>query len=133
MKPRAVLDTNVLVSGLLGGTATDVIRKWRARAFELVLTEEIMSEYEAVLNRPQFRLPLWVVQELLDRISQKANWVVPASDIGANARDPSDNKFLEAAVAGQVDWLVSGDNDLLDIEEFEGILIIPPWEFLSRL
>ena len=133
MKPRAVLDTNVLVSGLLGGTATDVIRKWRTGAFELVLSEEIMSEYEVVLNRPKFRLPVRVVQELLDHISKEAKWVVPASDIGANARDPSDNKFLEAAVVGQADWLVSGDTDLLDIEEFEGILIIPPWEFLSRL
>ena len=44
MKPRVVLDTNVLVSGLLGGTATEVIRRWRAGAFSLILSEEILAE-----------------------------------------------------------------------------------------
>ena len=46
---------------------------------------------------------------------------------------PSDNKFLEAAVSGRAKWLVSGDNDLLDLGEFEGIIVIPPWEFLRLL
>jgi putative PIN family toxin of toxin-antitoxin system len=61
MKPRVVLDTNVLVSGLLGGTATDVIRRWRAGDLQMVLSPEIMAEYEGVLSRPKFRLPKWVV------------------------------------------------------------------------
>ena len=65
MKPRVVLDTNVLVSGLLGGTATDVIRRWRAGDFQMILSPEIMAEYENVLNRPKFKLPKWMIQDLL--------------------------------------------------------------------
>ena len=133
MKPRVVLDTNILVSGLLGGTATEVIKQWRAGAFTLIVSAEIMVEYEAVLRRPKFKLPGWVIQELLGYIHEHAEWVTPDREIHKIARDPSDNKFLEAAVSGQANWLVSGDNDLLDLSEFEGIPVIPSWEFLRLL
>jgi putative PIN family toxin of toxin-antitoxin system len=131
MKRRVVLDTNVLVSGLLGGTAAEVIRRWRAGSFDLILSEEIMTEYADVLNRPRFNLPTWVVEELLGYIRARAAWVEPRGEIEIVARDPSDAKFLDAAVIGQADWLVSGDYDLLDMEEYEGISIIPPHEFLD--
>jgi putative PIN family toxin of toxin-antitoxin system len=133
VKRRVVLDTNVVVSGLLGGTATDVIRRWRAGSFDLILSEEIMTEYADVLNRPKFNLPLLVVEELLGYIRARAEWVEPRGEIETVARDPSDDKFLEAAVTGQADWLVSGDYDLLGMEEYEGIAIIPPHEFLDLL
>jgi putative PIN family toxin of toxin-antitoxin system len=133
MNPRVVLDTNVLVSGLLGGTATDVIRRWRAGDFQMVLSPEIMTEYEGVLNRPKFRLPKWVVQDLLAHIHASAEWVTPVVEESSVARDPSDDKFLLAATSGQADWLVSADPDLLDLKEFSSIPIVPPWEFLSLL
>jgi len=133
MIPQVVLDTNVLVSGLLGGTATDLIRRWRSGAFILIVSEEIVAEYNQVLMRPKFSLPNWVVEELLDYVRSTAQWIEPSSDVKAVARDPSDNKFLVAAVVGQTDWVVSSDNDLLDIGEFEGIRITSPWEFLPLL
>ena len=133
MNPRVVLDTNVLVSGLLGGTATDVIRRWRAGAFDLVISQEIAAEYEEVLKRPKFGLSDWVIQELLDYVRSKAQWVESRGDIEVGARDLSDNRFLEAAIQGKADWIVSGDNDLLDLGEFEGIGIASPREFLSLL
>jgi len=133
MKPRVVLDTNILVSGLLGGTATEVIKQWRVGAFTLIVSAEIMAEYKAVLRRPKFKLPGWVIEELLEYIREHAEWVTPDREIHEIARDPSDNKFLEAAVSGQANWLVSGDNDLLDLSEFEGTPVIPSWEFLRLL
>lgn len=131
MKPRVVLDTNVLVSGLLGGTATDVIRRWRAGEFDLILSAEILAEYEAVLRRPKFKLPPWVVQELLDHIRTQATWVVPSGGLGVQPRDPADTKFLQAASAGQADLIVTEDKDLLDIGEFEDVRIMPPWDLQS--
>ena len=131
MKRRVVLDTNAVVSGLLGGTAAEVIRRWRAGSFDLILSEEIMTEYMDVLNRPRFSLPTWVVEELLGYIRARAAWVEPRGEIETVGRDPSDDKFLEAAVTGQADWLVSGDNDLLDMEEYQGIAIVPPHKFLE--
>jgi putative PIN family toxin of toxin-antitoxin system len=133
MKPRVVLDTNVLVSGLLGGTASDVIRQWRAGSCQMVLSLEIMTEYERVLGRPKFRLPKWVVEDLLAYIRDCADWVTPVDEGSSIARDPADDKFLFAAASGRADWLVSADPDLLDLKEFSGIPIVPPWEFLSLL
>ena len=133
MKPRVVLDTNVLVSGLLGGTATAVIRRLRAGAFQMVLSPEIMTEYENVLNRPKFKLPQWAIRDLLTYIRDQADWVTPAAQESSVARDPSDDKFLFAAAGGQADWLVSADPDLLDLKEFKSIPIVPPWDFLSLI
>ena len=110
MMPRVVLDTSVPVSGLLRGTATDVIRRWRAGGFDLVLSEEILVEYEAALSRPQYKLPPWVVRELLDLIRAQARRVVRCSDLGGEPRDPADTKLLKAVLAGQavgtkhLDW-----------------------------
>jgi putative PIN family toxin of toxin-antitoxin system len=133
MNPRVVLDTNVLISGLLGGTATEVIRRWRGGAFDLIVSEEIVSEYEQVLKRPKFKLPEWVVQELLDYIRSEAQWVEPHSIIESVVRDPFDAKFLEAAIAGHADWIVSGDKDLLDLGQFETVAIVSLREFLLHL
>jgi putative PIN family toxin of toxin-antitoxin system len=133
MKPRAVVDTNVMVSGLLGGTATEVIRRWRMGAFDLVLSAEILTEYEAVLNRPKFRLPPRVVQELLGYVRAQATWVVPSSELAVASRDPSDTKFLRAGVAGQAGLIITEGKDLLDMGEFQGGRIVTPWHFLSLL
>ena len=69
--PRIVLDANVLVSGLLGGSATHMIRQWRQGDFTLVVSPQIFEEYESVLKRPKFGLPKWLV-ELLTFIREQA-------------------------------------------------------------
>jgi putative PIN family toxin of toxin-antitoxin system len=129
--PRVVVDTNVLVSGLLGGSGLDVIRRWRQGDFVLVISPQIFEEYESVLKRPKFGLPEWLVDELLLFIRERADWVEPKAQVEV-ARDPDDNKFLEAAIDGQVEYIVSGDNDLLTLETFEGIPIVPPWELAKE-
>lgn len=99
----------------------------------MILSVEIMAEYETVLSRPKFGLPKWVIHELLTYIHDHADWVTPAAKESSVARDPSDDKFLFAAVSGRADWLVSADADLLDLREYKDIPIIPPQEFLSSL
>jgi uncharacterized protein len=133
MKVRVVLDTNVLISGLLGGAAAEIIAHWRNDAFDVIVSQEIVEEYERVLSRPKFNLPEWVVQELLDYVRRRAQWSEQQLDLGSVVRDPADAKFLEAAVAGHADLIVSGDYDLLDLGRFESIAIISLREFLDRL
>jgi len=121
------------VSGLLGGAATEVIRRWRAGAFDLILSAEILAEYEAVLSRPRFKLPPWVVQELLGHIRTQARWVVP-SQASVEIRDPQDAKFLlQAALSGEAAFIVTEDKDLLDLGELHGVRILPPWDLLPLL
>ena len=130
---RVVLDTNVLVSAILGGTSARVLELLRAGKFELVLTVEVVQEYIDVLKRPKFRLPPEVIASIGAFLYRKGIFVTPGEEISAITQDPKDNKFLEAAVAGEADVLVSGDHHLLSLKTFRGIRILSINQFLEGL
>jgi len=115
---RVVLDTNVLVSLVLGGILGILADYWDNNRFRVVVTTAIMAEYATVLARPKFGLP--------------REFVVPAETIEIITIDPKDNMFLECAVAGQVDLIVSGDPHLNALKTFRGISILTPRDFLKR-
>jgi len=73
--------------------------------------------------------PFWTAPLLM----RKAQFVIPNETITAISVDPSDNRFLEAAVAGDAICIVSGDNHLLEIKAWRGIPILTAREFLVRL
>lgn len=73
------------------------------------------------------------VQEEVETIRYFAEFVDPEEDITAVEADPDDDKFLEAAVAGNVDYVVSGDQHLLNLDTFRGIDIVDPRTFYERL
>lgn len=127
---KVVLDTSVLVSGLLGGSSVPVLERWRREEFILVVSPEIYREYESVLKRPKFGLPPSLVDELLSFVRQRSHWVEPDVELEI-VRDPSDDKFVEAALSGGANTIVSSDRDLLDLKEAEGIPIVSPWEFAA--
>jgi putative PIN family toxin of toxin-antitoxin system len=107
---RVVLDTNVLVSGLLkpAGNERRVLRLGLARKFTLLLSAPILAEYELVLPRPRFKLQPAEVSHTLESLRKVAEWVEP--DITLNVtKDEHDNRFLECAVAGRADCLVTGN------------------------
>ncbi len=126
--PHVVLDTSVLVSGLLGGSSVLVLKRWRQGSFTLIISSEIYEEYETVLKRPKFGLPASLVNEMLSFIQEESHWVEPNIQLNI-VRDPSDNKFIEAALCGKASAIVNSDRDLLDLKQVEGISIIPPWDF----
>ena len=127
---KVVLDTSVLVSGVLGGSSVPVLESWRREEFILVVSPEIYREYESVLKRPKFGLPPSLVDELLSFVRQRSHWVEPDVELEI-VRDPSDDKFVEAALSGGANTIVSSDRDLLDLKEAEGIPIVSPWEFAA--
>jgi uncharacterized protein len=107
---RVVLDTNVFVSALLGGSLQVLLIRWGAGSFELIVSDEIVQEYLGVLRRPKFDLPSEVVDPIMAQIFNRAEFVTPDEHIEVVVSAPNDNKFLEAAVAGEVEYLVSGDS-----------------------
>lgn len=127
---KVVLDTSVLVSGLLGGSSVPVLESWRREEFILVVSPEIYREYESVLKRPKFGLPPSLVDELLSFVRQRSHWVEPDVELEI-VRDPSDDKFVEAALSGGANTIVSSDRDLLDLKQAEGVPIVSPWEFAA--
>jgi putative PIN family toxin of toxin-antitoxin system len=130
---RAVLDTNIIVSSALGGALVLILEKWDEGKFTVVVTSEILGEYFEVLNRPKFRLKQETIDKIFRYIYQFSEFVVPEEAIQFVEADPEDDKFLEAAIAGQVDFIVSGDKHLLDLKEFRSIPIISGREFINFL
>lgn len=130
---RVVLDTNVFVSAVLGGKLGIILDEWKAGTFTLIVTDSVAAEYIDVINRPKFKIPSDEIVGVTDFLLDTAEFVTSAEEIFVVAADPTDNKFLEAAIAGQADFIVSGDNHLLDLGTFREIPIIKPRQFLDDL
>ncbi len=129
---RVILDTNILASMALGGQVGKINERWRAGEFILVVSEEIVTEYLEVLQRPKLHLKSHTIAVITGRIYRKAKFVKPEERVSGIQPDPKDDKFLEAAISGKVDCIVSGDKHLLDLKEFRSIRIITAREFLDQ-
>jgi putative PIN family toxin of toxin-antitoxin system len=130
---RVVIDTNVMVSAYLGGRLEAIIVAWMEGKFVLTVSNQIVSEYLNVLSRPKFKIVRTELDNFAALLLSKAMFVIPEESIYVIEADPSDNKFLEAAVTGRVDYIVSGDKHLLDLKDFQGIAILTPQAFLEQL
>jgi putative PIN family toxin of toxin-antitoxin system len=131
---RIVLDTNVVVSGLLSDTSVPAQVLDLCIAGDVMLADDgrIMREYEDVLMRPELKLPPRDVVEFLG-ILQYAERVVGVP-LPLSFPDPADVPFIEAAVAGAVDAIVTGN--VRHFRAKEGRLdidVLTPREFLSRV
>ena len=119
---RVVVDTNLLVSGLImpHGLPRHLIDGWRAGAFQLLITDAILDEYATVLARPRFAakygLTPAMVAAVLRRLRAEGVPVIPAERIPVTVRDPKDVHLLAAAVGGHADYLITGDEDLLVLD-----------------
>ena len=136
---RVVLDANVLVSALISrrGSPGKILAQWEQERFELVVSPAILEELQRVIRYPRFQeryhLPKDAVARFLDLISSQAILVNPERTVNIVHDDPTDNRYLECAQAGEVNYLVTGDRHLLELEAYEGILILPPAGFLVLL
>jgi putative PIN family toxin of toxin-antitoxin system len=131
---RIVLDTNVLISALLfGGNPQTVLEKAIMGQISLVLSREILNEFEDVLCGKKFAYHPEIARNIVRELEAVSELVFPTRKISAVKADPYDNLILECAVKAGVDYVVSGDNHLLELRRFEGILILSPAEFLKAL
>lgn len=133
---RAVLDTNVLISSVIAtGVPHDVVVKGFNGEYEIIVSVATLTEFrETLLKYPEkFHMDEEDVQQEVETIRYFAEFVDPDEDITAVDDDPDDHKFLEAAVAGNVEYIVSGDRHLLDLDSFRGITIVEPRTFYEHL
>jgi putative PIN family toxin of toxin-antitoxin system len=135
---RAVIDTGVLVSALIkpGGATGELLYALRDGQLTMIYSTDTLVEIIDVLGRPPFRAKYHILPEditaLVNLIRLRGELVSPQKKMSA-CRDPKDNKFLEAALAGESDCIVSGDADLLALTPFEDIPILRPAEILAKL
>lgn len=135
---RAVIDTNIVVSGLIRprGNPGAVLRALRDRHFTAILSTAMLEELAATLARPwlqeKYGLEDRDVHDFLRLLALRTELIEPTSEIH-RCRDPRDDIFLEAAVDGRADRLVTGDADLLAIDSLERVRIVSPAEFIAEL
>lgn len=130
---RIVLDTNVLVSGLLSpfGSPGEIVRMVSSGAISLCVDARIRSEYAQVLARPRFGFDPDAVAALLDYIDVCGE-IVASGPLTERLPDPDDEPFLEIAVAGAVDCLVTGNHVHFPPEARVTALVLTPAEFIER-
>lgn len=128
---KVVLDTNILVSALLTpeGVSGQVLDLFRKSLLTLLLDERILGEYRTVLARPRFGFETGVVDELLAFLDRFGMHVI-ANPLGFSIPDPTDVPFLEVALSGGAEVLVTGNKRDYGRPP-KGLKILNPAEFLA--
>jgi len=129
---KIVLDTNVLISGLLTpfGPSGEIVRMLFSGELVLHIDARILSEYHDVLNRPKFKFDKEHISILIDFMKQYGQFI-SSSPLKDRLPDPDDEPFLEVAIAGKVKSLVTGNTIHYPSLYREGINIFSPSEFLE--
>jgi uncharacterized protein len=132
---RFTADTNVLISGSFwSGSSFKILEKADKKEIELVTSSGIIQEYSRVVNSDEIIEKIedksLILSNTVQRVILNSIIVEPREKIDAVKEDPDDNKILECAKAGQAEYIVTNDNHLLKLKEFEGIKIVKPEEFL---
>ncbi|MGA7731223.1 MAG: putative toxin-antitoxin system toxin component, PIN family [Chloroflexia bacterium] len=136
---KAVLDTNILVSRFLvpAGKSAQIVSHWENGAFELLVSQPIISECARVLHYPRIRRKYTYTEEevegFLTLLQSQAFMTKPDLSLNVVLDDTDDNRIVECALAGEADYIVTGDNHLLSLQSYRGIQIITPATFLFLL
>ena len=129
---KAVIDTNVFLSAIFwGGKPKEVLRLIFSKRIIGVTSPAILEEIENKLIQ-KFNYPKEQAEEYLKLIIENFHVVNPELKVDI-VEDPKDNKIIEAAIEAGADFIITGDRHLLKIKGYEGIEIIAPNEFLSRV
>ena len=129
---KIVLDTNVFVSGVFfQGSSYQILKAWRDGKVQLVISQEILEEYQRVGETLAYQFPgvdLGPIVELLTlkaELTQAPGLPEPVCD------DPDDDKFLACALASNSEVIISGDKHLLKVSGYCGINVLRPRKFLD--
>ena len=132
---RIVLDTNIVISSALGleGNLAAIFKMLALGEIKNSTTLEIIEEIKDVLARPRImkRMSLIESEFILSSYEEFSEKIKPGLIFDEVKDDPDDNKILGCAVASAADYIISGDNHLLNLEEFRGIKIVTPAEFVK--
>jgi putative PIN family toxin of toxin-antitoxin system len=139
MPIRAVLDTNVLISGLVAeqGPPRQILDAWLEGLFTLVTSLYLVEELVHVLSYPRISERLRLEEEeltvILAALLSQAEVTSGQLCLPGVTRDPKDDSVVACAKEGKADDIVSGDQDLLVLGEYEGIQVVTPRQFVEIL
>ncbi len=136
---RVVVDTNVIISALISpcGAPGQIIAAWHRRQIAVVMSDAMLVEVREAVHYPRVRRRIPLSDEelatVLDELESATNVLDEPAHVAVLIRDPDDAIFVEAAVAGGADYIVTGDRDLLELASYEGIRIVTPADFVKLL
>ena len=136
---KVVIDTNVFISATITekGKPAQILKAWREKKLEVIISPEILKEIGQVIFRPRIRkISFWTEKERYQFIEDLARICIltPGSlQLKQAVKHTQDHKFLVAAIEGEVDYIVSGDYHLRNLGIYKGIEIVSASGFLQIL
>jgi len=132
---RVVIDTNVIVSGILfGGIPGELIPLWKSGRIKPLASKKIIDEYIKVLAYPKFELSETEINYIFYNEILTYFDIIQTKDTPLIIKvDPSDDKFIHCAKAGKAIAIISGDQHLLNLKTYQKIKILTPAKFLENL
>jgi putative PIN family toxin of toxin-antitoxin system len=130
---KVVMDTNVFVSGVFfNGPPYRILKAWQSGEFELVISREILDEYQRVGDVLAEEHPGIDLRSLLTFVLEHAKVFKPVKLKGRVCEDPDDDKFIACALASGSGLIISGDKHLLNVSGYQGIEVLKPREFVDQ-
>ena len=128
---KILIDTNILISALFFGKfPKGFLNEVLVKNFEICINDKILDEYEATIHKKILKKKI-LDEVLYEKFLQDVRFFESVSDLKI-CRDPDDDKFLNCAIDAKAIYIVSGDNDLLTLKNFEGIEIVTAREFYDK-
>lgn len=122
---KVTADTNTLISAVISkGNEFELLNLAHEGKIELVLSPSILKEFRDVISRAKFGFSEEQIDNAFKQLLNIATIVVPSIKLDIIKEDPTDNKILECAEAGNADYIVSGDRHLLNLKEYKNISIV---------
>jgi putative PIN family toxin of toxin-antitoxin system len=129
---KIVIDSNVFVSSFFwGGYPREVFERVINGLDELYITDEILKEITSVMNSSKFVANSDEIEDYIKIIEKYSKKIISKNVLEPISRDKDDDKILQCGLDGGVDFIVTGDKDLLVLIEYEQIKIIKPKEYLE--
>lgn len=130
---KAILDTNVLISGIFfSGVPYEILAAWRDDKIELIISPEILQEYRRVGEEMERKFPGVEIAHFLELLTIEATMVSAIPLPEAVCTDPDDDKFLACALASKAKVICSGDKALLKTSGYRGIEVLTPRCFAEK-
>lgn len=129
---RIILDTNVLVSGIFfSGPPFRILNAWRDNRLQLVMSTDILAEYQRVAVILSQKYPQVDLHSILDLLTVNSEIVAAPPLAAPICDDPDDDMFIACALASHTSFIVSGDKHLLNTDGYQGIQVLKPRLFVD--
>jgi len=131
---KITLDTNILIAAFISRGVCSDLFEYCIRQHEVFTSQYILKEFTTQLNE-KFKVSRTEVSEAKKLLRSRMQAVIPLKLPKSLCRDPNDVPILGTALASKSQCLITGDKDLLELEAYEGIAIIPPasfWQFETQ-